>query len=358
MADINSPKEFLSELSELVDGLNKSKEELREYTEKKSNLEGTLAAIRNGIEREKNETVKSRRADLEKGFDKQIKEVDSKLEEINSRRKKALDEGMKQRAEEATKGVRAQIDTFKNAFKTYVEAQKLPAILKSTLYYKLFCPGIVGYLIYLAIFIAILLFAGFTIKSRFTEGSPVMPFVVLAVIDISLFFIYIAVWSNTRVKYRDEIKNCLNILESIRKNEKTTKDIEDNIKKTGDDSSYDLHEYDEEIAAENQKKAQLKAQKATAVNQFEAETRARLIEDIELSHKEKVDGKLEEIRENDELMKKASEKTTELETRLNHDFISYVGAKNITHERISRLIELVDNGEAATVSEAVAKLEQ
>ncbi len=358
MADINSPKEFLSELSELVEKLNRAKEELREYTEKKSNLEGTLEVIRNGIEREKNETVKSRRADLEKGFDKQIKEVDSKLEEINSGRKKALDEGMKQRAKEATKGVRAQTDTFRNAFKNYADSQKLPAILKSTLYYKLFCPGIVGYLVYLAAFAAILVFAGFTVKSRLAANLNIMPFIVLAAADIALFFIYIMIWSNTRVKYRDEIKNCLNILESIRKNEETTRSIEDNIRKIGDDDSYDLHKYDEEIAVENKKKAQLQAQKAEAVNQFETETRARLIEDIDFGYREKVDKKLEEIRENDELVRKASEKTTELETRLNHDFISYVGAKNITGERISRLIELVDNGEATTVSEAVSRLEQ
>ena len=185
----------------------------------------------------------------------------------------------------------------------------------------------------------------------------ITPFMILGAIDIALIFIYIMIWSNTRVRYRDEIKNCLNILESIKKNEKTARNIENNIIRTGDDSTYNLHEFDEQIAAANQKKAELQAQKAAAVNQFEAETRARLTDDIDLSYKDKVDSKLAEISAGTEAVNAAAKKATELETRLNNDFISYVGAKNISHERIERLIELIDSNEAATVSEAVSRLE-
>ena len=357
MADINSPREFLAELLELVDGLNAARAELNECTEKRDNLEGTLAAIRKSIEREKNETVKSRREDLENGFDKQISEVEDELDEINQRRQQALNEGMKKRAEEATKGVRQETDTFKNAFKNYVQAQKLPFILRSQLYYKLFCPGIIGYLAYLALFVIIIVFSVYMIKERGAAGLSITPFMILGAIDIALIFIYIMIWSNTRVRYRDEIKNCLNILESIKKNEKTARNIENNIIRTGDDSTYNLHEFDEQIAAANQKKAELQAQKAAAVNQFEAETRARLTDDIDLSYKDKVDSKLAEISAGTEAVNAAAKKATELETRLNNDFISYVGAKNISHERIERLIELIDSNEAATVSEAVSRLE-
>ena len=357
MADINSPKEFLTELSELVTELDKAKTELKDCAEEKANLDGRLEAIKASVEKEKAETVRERRADLESGFDKQIRAVDAELDDINADRKKALNEGMKKRAEEATKGVRSETDSFKNAFQSYVGAQKLPWILKRRFYYSLFCPGVIGYIFYVLLFAAILIFAGMMTKSRAAAGLSITPFFVLGVIDIILLFIYIMIWSNTRVRYRDEIKNCLNIINSIKRNEETARNIEENIKKTGDDNSYDLHEYDEKIASVNEKRAQLSAQKAEAVNQFESVTRAKLIEDIDLNRKAKLDETAAAIEESAKRLKAAADKATELETRLNQEFISYVGAKNITSDRIAGLKELIESGQASSVSEAVSKLD-
>ena len=73
MADINSPREFLTELLGLTDQLEADRTALIECGERKKSLENAFASMKNSIEKEKNKTISDRRSDIETGFDKQLK---------------------------------------------------------------------------------------------------------------------------------------------------------------------------------------------------------------------------------------------------------------------------------------------
>ena len=357
MADVNSPKEFLNELTGLIDQLDADRAELAERSEKKKSAESLMASMKNSIEKEKARTIKARRADIEAGFDKQIKAVNAELKGVNDKRQKALNDGMRERTREATKGVKQEADAFKNALKAYAGTNKLPAILKTRAYYRIFCPGMVGYIIYLLIFLAVMYFSASMVKQRAAAGLGTGPFFIVGIVAIALLFLYIMIWSNTHVRYRDEIKNCLGIIASIKANERQAKNIEKNIRKAGDDNTYGLHEFDAEIAELDKKKAALESQKAGAVNEFEAVTKDRLTADIDDSYKDKLAERSAEIAELSAGLKEVSDRISAGETRINQEFIPYVGAENLTHERAAALAEMIENGTAVSVSEAVSKLE-
>ena len=268
MADVSSPKEFLTELLMTVDALDADKSELDGLLSAKKQLEGALDSLTKNTEKEKTSMVRSRREDIAAGFDRQIKAAKSEVRTAGSRRQKALNEGMDKKAKEATKDVRGENDGHRETLKTYVRNHKLPPVFKSRLYYALFI-----------------------------------------------------IWANTRIRYRDEIKSCLNIIKSIRKNEKQARKIERSIKKAGDDDSYDLHEYDEALKEKQTKLEEAEEARKQALLKFDEDTALKLKE-------------------------------------INSRFISYVGAANIDHDRVAAMIKLIDEGTAGTVSEAIAKLDE
>lgn len=358
MADINSPKEFLTELLGITDQLEADRTALIECGERKKSLENAFASMKNSIEKEKNKTISDRRYDIETGFDKQLKAVNAELKSAGDKRQKALNEGMKAKTKEATKGVKQEADAFKNALKAYAGTNKLPAILKSRLYYRIFCPSIFGYLVYLAILLLIMYISGSMTKAKALAGESTTVYFAIGLVAIVLLFAYIMIWSNTRVRYRDEIKNCLNIINSIKANEKKARNIEKTIKKAGDDSSYDLHEFDTELAGLNQKKAEIEAQKAGALNEFETVTKDRLMADIDENYKDRLAEKTAEINDAAAEHKAVSDRITAAESRINKEFVSYIGAKNLDRNKINMMLEMLENGTAASVSEAASKLDE
>ena len=68
MPDITFPREFLTDALNVVDTLDADRQQLQQYNDHKKQLDKSLETMTRNIEREKAETVKSRRADIEEGF--------------------------------------------------------------------------------------------------------------------------------------------------------------------------------------------------------------------------------------------------------------------------------------------------
>lgn len=357
MTDINKPKEFLTELLQTVDALDAGKAQYKELEKNSKDLLNSSKSMMKAIEREKNDTVSSRRNDLEAGFNKQLKTINSELKTVQDKRQKALNAAMDKKAKEATSGVRKENEDYKDALKLYVKSHKLPGILKSRTYYSLFCPNPLFYVLYVVLFAAVLIFAGVNIRAAFAEGKNAVPFLIIFALDIVLLFAYVLIWSNTRVKYRDEIKNCLNIIKSIKSNEKSVRKIEKGIKQGGDNYPEELGGFDEDIAGKKQKALEIEQNKKKALDNFDAVTAVELKAEIDKKHeidKNELDAK---IAANDSEMKAVKDSMDEAESRLNTDFVSYVGTRNLDHDRITQMISLLDNGTVKSVTEAVSALD-
>ena len=358
MADVSSPKEFLTELLMTVDALDADKSELDGLLSAKKQLEGALDSLTKNTEKEKISMVRSRREDIAAGFDRQIKAAKSEVRTAGSRRQKALNEGMDKKAKEATKDVRGENEGHRETLKTYVRNHKLPPVFKSRFYYALFCPGIIGYVILAALFCIIMGISGAMITRSAAASASIAPWVFMGIIAIVLAFAYIIIWANTRIRYRDEIKSCLNIIKSIRKNEKQARKIERSIKKAGDDDSYDLHEYDEALKEKQTKLEEAEEARKQALLKFDEDTALKLKEEIEARHAEEKTSLKDRISANEAEINSAKERIRASENEINSRFISYVGAANIDHDRVAAMIKLIDEGTAGTVSEAVAKLDE
>lgn len=357
MADISNPKEYLEGLLSAVDQRDEAKNVLTNNEGLKRDLDLQLTSLRDKIEKEKNDTTKRRKIDLEAGFDKQIRAVEGEIKSIEDKRKKALNEAIKKRTADATKSSLLSAANDEKAFKSYVSAQKLPVLMRNKAYFSLFSPGLAGYVCLLIIFLVILIISISGIFANSPAGGwPRGFFIFLLILDIVALIAYVLIWTNTRVKYRDQINAAKAILKSAANSKNTAKNIEKNIRKAGDDQTYGLESFDVKISEKNATKAGIEAQRAEALNIFENETKNKLHSDIESGYKAQVDDLNAKISEAENAINVAKNQMNEQETLLTNDYVSFVGSENLTHERVARLLEFINNGSATTVTEAVSKL--
>lgn len=357
MADINNPREYLEGLLNAVDTRDAAESALKKGEEDERDANSKLSSFKITVEREKSETVRRRKIDLEAGYDKQIRNAENEIKTVQDKRQKALNEGMAKRTAEATKSTLETAASAEKAFKAYVSAQKLPMFMRNKTYFSLFCPGIVGYIVLLAIFLAVLIISIVGISANMPSGGwPIRFFVFLLVLDILLMVAYALTWTNTRVKYRDQITAAKEILKSIKNSRKAASDIEKNIRKVGDDSTYGLEEFDALLSQKNTAKADIEAAKAKALELFENETKKKLYADIDAKYKAQIDELETKLSDAETTVSNAKATLNEQEALLSGDYVAYVGAENLTHAKAASLLELIDSGSVQTVTEAVSKL--
>lgn len=357
MADINDPRQYLEELIALVDARDSAKSTLNKGEQQKRELNAKLTSLKNVIDKEKNDTARRRKIDLEAGYDKQIRAAMTEVKNAQDSRQKALNEGISKRTREATKSSYESAANDEKAFKAYVSAQKLPIFMRTKAYFSLFTPTISGYVMLLVIFVLVLIISIMGISENAPAGGWLLPcFIILLILDIAALCVYVLIWTNTRVKYRDQISAAKEILKSVKTSKKAARDIEKNIRKAGDDSSYGLESFDALISEKNAAKANLEAQKAQALSQFENETKGKLYADIDANYKARLDEMENGIFESENVINTAKNIISEKESTLTSDFVSFVGSENLTHERAAKLLELVNDGSAKSVTEAVSML--
>lgn len=359
MADINNPREYLEGLLNAVDARDNAKDALDKSTEQKRQLNAQLSSLSDAIAKEKNEIIRRRKIDLEASYDKQIRSAKTEIKKIEDERQKALDRAIKERTIQATKSTLEAVANDEKSFKAYASAQKLPVFMRTRAYFSLFCPDIAGYIGLFAIFLILLVISLLGIRANYLGGGwPLVFFIVLLVIVLAALVVYVLIWTNTRVKYRDQINTAKEILKRAAGSKKTARDIEKNIRKAGDDQSYGLESFDRELSEKNAAKANIEAKKADALSNFENEIKNKLSSDIDANHKEEIDALNTRIAELESTISEAGRSLSEQEALLSSDYVAHLGAENLTHETALRLLSFVDDGSATTVSQAVAKLKE
>ena len=353
MADINSPKEYLQEALEAVDSLNADRAKMEELGADRARKDRELAALSENIEQEKRKTVESRRSDLEKEFSKKLKAADSQLEKIGERRAKAREAGVKTRVETQTAGFKGEIANLKAQLYAYCKENRLPVICRSRLFYKLFSPKHASDWL-LMIIIAAIMVGALWASVEFAERR--VYFIAVLAVDVLIIVIYAVIFANTAGKHHNELKVCRQIVDAIINDEKGVRTVTKNIRRDKDDSQYDLGSFDEEINAKKQEIAGLEAQKTSALYQFDNVTSQQLAAEIDSTYA----ARLAEAREASEAAKNAyndiAGRVHAMENAISINYVQYIGSDNLNHDSILRMIELLESGEAVSVSDAAARL--
>lgn len=354
MADINNPGAFLNEALRLVDSLEADKLKYRQDSDNAEQLEKALNKLKKNIDNEKKHTVDSRRSDVESEFNKKLKSKLQEIEKIEDKRSKARKEGINNRVNDQTAGLKSEIKTLRGQLRRYCSDNKMPSICKTGLFYRLYYPANAGDRL-LVFFIAAVMIAAMV--GAFVYGKlPV--FMAVFAVEILIILIYAMLWGRTKGRYYEQLKYCRRLIADIRLNEKRVRDVTRKIVKDKSDEYYDLGSFDTDIAAERQEKEALEAQKTSALYNFDSVTRQQLIAEIDGKYTDKLKASEEAFTEAKQAAEALKRKLSETDNRLNSEFVQYIGSRNLNHDTLARLIEFIESGKAVSVSDAIAKLSE
>lgn len=354
MADINMPREYLAEALQLIDALDADRAAYKTGSAETERLENAYNTLKKNINNEKERTVNARRADVESSFDKQIKAKNSEIESVNKKRSKAREAGVNSRVETQTAGLKGEIANLKESLGNYCRLNKLPALCGTDFFYSIYYPSGLGD--WIRLIIAAVIMVAAIIGAHIYGDMKVFIGVIAAVIVI--IAVYVAVGAGIKGKYGEQLANCRAIIANIRQDKKAIKNITRNIRKDQSDAAYDLGSFDTDIANKKQECENLMVQKTQALSRFDTETKQQLIAEIDANYGDKLTQAEAAWNSARQQLTAAKAKISEAENRLNSEFVQYIGSKNLNHDTVSRMIGLIDSGNAATVSDALSKLNE
>ncbi len=281
--------------------------------------------------------------------------MDNEITGIEGRRSKARQAAVNDRVSNQTAGLKGEIANLTAQLDTFCKEHKVPNICKSRLYHRLFCPKRFGEWLTILIIAAIMI-AAIVVPVVFFDKLAYSGLALA--IDVALIAIYVLISEKTKGKYPNEVRYCRQLLDQIMQDEKGVRNVTRNIRKDTDDSPYDgnLRSFDEEIRQKGQEKTDLEAQKTSALYQFDNVTKQQIISEIDSTYAERLAEARNEAAQTKAVIAEYTQKVSGAENLLNTNYVQYVGSRNLNHDSIERMIGMLDNSEAASVTDAVTRL--
>lgn len=357
MAQINQPVAFLTEALEAVDQLDAARAALRGREADEAQSEAELTALKKQIEKEKAQTLKSRRNEVAAQFDDQLKQNEMAIREVNDKRSKARSEGVSARISEQTAPLYAIHEKLEKELKELFRAARVPGFCRSRLYYTLFMPRGAGeiltvLLLFLLLFLALPFFVNWLIP-----GEALWHWLVIYPLDIVIFGgLYLSVANATKGRHGEAIRAGRKLRSQIRDNEREIRKLSGRIRKDKDDTLYNLQAFDEKLAKLNENRQGISQEQAAALQQFDTETKLVLTEEIDNRYREALAALSDKHTADTRAREAAAEAVQSGQTALTNAYSQYIGAEYMKHDSLVRMLELLQSGEAKTVSEAAEKL--
>ncbi len=349
-----------------VDDLNEVKECLLELYGYQSNNETLLLeeeALENNInstQKEAEEEIEritgKRRQEIEDAFDKQLDKLHARSKRIRDKRERSKDLKVSQRMMAETADIRSENIQLKLEAKTLFKQKRIPGICNTKLYYALYAPSFLSdFAILLGTLVLVLLLVPCGIYF-FLLPEEKIAYLILSYVLSVLFFggLYVLIGNRTKVRFTEEIHKVKGIRAHIRTNKKKIAVIKKNIRKDRDESTYGLQEFDTELAKLEQETAEIVSQKKEALLTFDQSTSRIIASEIEGSYKDKLEGLKAEYTKAAASSKKTEERIKALTLKVASDYEPFLGKDMMTLKRLDALINILQEGKVASISEAIA----
>ncbi len=352
-------------LSGGVDSLNEIKEHLLELRGNQANnnslldeeekLEKSINSLEKSIAEEVQTTTRKRRDEIEGAFDKQMDKTRARMKKIRDKRDKRKNMKVSERINTETASLRAENNSLKLEAKAIFEQRRIPFYCYSKLFYSLYSPScFTDFLVIITVILITLLIIPCGIYFLLLPEDKSIYLILTYVISVLLFGgLYFLVDNRTKERYPEEILQVKKLRSSIRKNKKKINAIKKNIKDDRDESAYGLQNFDEELAKLEQELAEISQQKKEALETFDNTTRQVIAAEIQSVNEDKLNGLKADYEKVCAETKKSEEMIKALTIKIASEYEPFIGKDLMTLERLDSLINIIQSGSAATISEAI-----
>lgn len=299
-------------------------------------------------------TVKNRRGELEKEHGILIEDAKRDVKEARRKKKEALSKAVDQRVKDETADLVEENKKLKKAQKALFKASKIPGFCSGGIYYALFVPKTGFDLIrfVLAIIIAAALIPNIVCALLSWKLIFKVLIYIAIVIFFALIYFLISIWTKSGNKAA-VIEEGRPHLEQRNKNKKAIRKLKRGIKKDGNEEQYGLSEYDDEIARCQSVLDEKTKARDSALAEFDAGTAAGIKKEIEdeiIPQIEQLEKEAKDLEADYNLKSKAARQAYEF---LASEYVLYLSERYATCERIDDLINIIKEGKASNISEAL-----
>lgn len=326
-------------------------EQLKQET---ARLEKALEAEKKSVEDSIGRTVKKRQEEITSSYDKEIAKGQDNLKKARAKREKAKSQGMKERIVEETAELNEKNRELKVQMKTVFQQSHVPGFCNSGMYYSLFYPRQFSEWMHLLLTILVCFLA---IPCGIYLAIPERKFwylILIYFLDILIVGgLYMTINNKTKMAYGEALKNGRNIRDQIHGNRKKIKVITSTIVKDRSESVYNLEKYDDEIAQIEQELSDITTKKRDALSTFEKVTKTIISDEIAGNGKAKIDQITVNLQQASDQLKQISAQNKEKNLEISDRYESYLGRENLTEQRIDALADIMKNGTAMNITEAI-----
>ena len=352
ITDLNA---YLEEARQKVEENNAVRARSAELAKQQSELFAELNQEKKTLQNTIEKTVSERRSEVAQNYDAQLNDIQSKLKKVRAERERARNEGIRERISRETEEHHNDIRSLRSQIGTELKNAGLPSFCDSDLFYAVFMPES---FVQVLILIAVLALCFFLIPVGIWfigfKDQGAVPLIIIYVIDIAVFLgLYITISQKTVVDNQSVLKTVRQLRKGIDDDEKKIEAITRNIREDRNESEYNLISYDDDIARLEQQLADVTMKKKDALDTFENVTRNIITDELTNNAKPAMD-ELERQRAavSSELCQ-AETRRNELSMEISNRFESYLGREFMQPDKLEALSDIVRNGTAANISEAI-----
>ncbi len=355
--------DYLYQVQTDLEAVEQLKKEMAECRIQEKNLKKSIASEEKSIQDEINQTIKRRKAEIEKVYDERIDVNKSKTRSVWNKRDKAKSKRIGERVSYETSELAEENRQLQVEIKTLFKTQHLPAFSRSGFFYALFMtrriweiPILILSIIVAYVGVPFLVYI-ICLKSIFKNKPEWLPLGCTLIVSVALFiisFIYILMMNTIKLRHYETLLDGRHIRDEIAANKRQMKAIKNKINKDKDDSQYGLDKYDDKLTELENELADISAEKQDAMTVFENETKQVLtneVNDRRLGNLEDMKARLETLEEN---MMVLDEDIQNSLLAVANNYGAILGKEFCTPEKVADLISLMEDGTAETVSEAIA----
>ena len=347
--------DFLGKAREAMDDLSVVQDRETQLVQDEKRLGKALETERKVVSETISQTLKKRRDEINITYDKEINKVQEQLKKARSKREKAKSQGVKERIAGETAELYSLNREIKALMKSLFKEKRVPGFCNSALYYSLFLPKwpkeLMTALLYVLVFFAAIPCGIYYLIPERTH----MHLTIIYLLDILIFGgIYISISNRTKMHHMETLRVGRKYMDDIRANNIKIKKVTSSIKKDSDEGQYHLEKFDDEIAQFQQDLNEVTAKKKEALNYFESVTRTILQDEIEHNHKARIDQLQADYSEVQEQLKATSAEVKTKRLNITDNYATHLGKEYLDPLKIAELCTIVQSGQAANVSEAIA----
>lgn len=300
--------------------------------------------------------TKKRRLEVEASFDEQIDKVKARIKKVKTKKDKERTVQVSERIKEETSDFTKEKIRLKEEMKAVYQKNHIPRIFNNSLYFGLFMPRCLKDICSILLTLITVLFVlPYLVVYKLLLPNEGFYLVIVYIITVIIFGgLYLYINDKTKGQHTDAVIDIRAIRAKQARNQKKIDAIAKDIRKDKDESAYSLERFTSEIDELEDELKSITEEKKEGMVEFETKTRSVIESEIRADKKDELESLKEAHAQVYGDQKKAEEKVKLFSLEITSKYESFVGKDLMTVSKIDSLIQIIQNGQANTVAEAIA----